>query len=67
MGEREQDLIKLTCLPLKELAAAIDVSYTAIRNYSSGRPVPEDVRARLIRFAREHADQLQAAADELEG
>jgi hypothetical protein len=67
MGEREQNLIKLLCLPLKGLARALDVSYTAARNYSSGRPVPADVRQRLATFAREHAAELGRLADELEG
>jgi hypothetical protein len=67
MGEKERGLLKLVCLPLKELAKEIDVGYGNIRNWTTGRaPIPSAYRAKLVQFIRKHVKRLEKAADELE-
>lgn len=67
MGEREKEILKLVCLPLKDLAEAIGVSYSKLRNWSVGRTqIPDAHRTALVRFIRRHAKRLEKAADALE-
>ena len=61
-------MLKLVCLPLKDLADALGAPYGSVRNWSSGRvDFPESYRRALARFMRAHAARLEAAAEELEG
>jgi len=67
MGEKERELLKLVCLPLKDLAVALDVGYDNLRNWSVGRaPIPAPYRKKLARHIRKHIKRLEKAADELE-
>ena len=60
-------MLKLVCLPLKDLAAALHVPYSTLRNWSAGRTdMPEHYHARLATFVRQHAANLVKLADELE-
>ena len=68
MGDEDREAIKLVCFPQKDLAAALGVSYSTLRNWSSGRiEIPAENSVALARFMRTHAKNLSAAADELEG
>ena len=67
MGEKEKEVLSLVCLTLKELAASLGVSYTSVRNWSAGRPMPSDARRALAAFMRTHAARLVKLAEELEG
>lgn len=68
MGERESEILRMACLTLKDIADAIGVPHTTVRNWSAGRvALPEESRPALATFLREHADRLRSAADELEG
>ena len=60
-------MLKVICLPLKELAKALGVPYSTARNWSSGRTdLPEKYRAALAAFMRKHAAELVKLAEELE-
>ena len=68
MGDEDREAIKLVCVPQKDLADALGVSYSTLRNWSSGRiEIPPENSVALTRFLRAHAKKLVAAADELEG
>jgi DNA-binding transcriptional regulator YiaG len=66
VNDATQHLLKLLAISLREVAEAIDVSHDTIRGWSYGRsaPSPEN-REKLLNFVREHAQRLDAAADEL--
>jgi len=67
MGDKERELLKLVCLPLKDLAGSLGVGYENIRNWSMGRvEIPKTYRGKLAEFIRQHAKRLEKAADELE-
>ena len=67
MSEDTKSLIKLVCLPIKDLSRDLGVPYDTVRSWSSGRidPSPEN-RAALLKFMGEHAKKLRATVDELE-
>ena len=67
MGEKEKELLKLVCLPLKDLAAALGVPYATMRNWTTGRTMSDDNRRALAAFMRSHGAQLVKRAEELEG
>ena len=68
MGEREGELLRLACLSLKDIADAVGVPHTTVRNWSVGRiEIPRDQRSGVAAFMREHAGLLVEAAEELEG
>ena len=61
-------MLKLVCLPLKDLAGELGVPYSTVRNWSSGRTdIPPRYLPSLAAFMRKHAGRLKAAADDLEG
>ena len=64
MSEATKNLVKLVCLPIKDLSEALGVPYDTVRSWSSGRtdPSPEN-RAALLRFMGEHAKKLRAAIE----
>ena len=64
MSEDTKSLIKLVCLPIKDLSEALGVPYDTVRSWSSGRidPSPEN-RAALVKFIEEHAEKLRAAIE----
>ena len=64
MSEDTKNLLKLVCLPIKDLSEALGVPYDTVRSWSSGRvdPSPEN-RAALIRFIGEHAEKLRDAVE----
>lgn len=68
MSEETKNLIKLVCLPIKDLSEALGVPYDTVRSWSSGRidPSPEN-RAALLKFMGEHANKLWSAVEELGG
>ncbi len=67
MGDEDRAALKLVCFPQKELAAAIGVSYSTFRNWSSGRiDIPAENRTALAAFMRKHAERLLTASEELE-
>ena len=42
MPPTDRAMLKLACLPLKELAEELDISYSNVRNWSSGhKEIPE--------------------------
>lgn len=68
MGDDDRTALKLVCFPQKDLANALGVSYSTLRNWSSGRiEIPAENRAALAAFMRKHAQRLVAAAERLEG
>ena len=61
-------MMKLLCLPLKELAEELDTSYSNVRNWSSGaKDIPEKYRRAIAVFMRRHAKRIARAADQMEG
>lgn len=68
MGEQTERLFRLLRPPLSEVATTLGVGYDTVRGWSSGRadPTPDNRRA-LAAFVREHAEELQRVADELDG
>ena len=67
MGDEDREAIKLVCVPQKDLADALGVSYSTLRNWSSGRiEIPAESSPALAKFMRQHAKKLVAAAEELE-
>ncbi len=68
MGEREGELLRVACLTLRDIAEAVGVPHTTVRNWSSGRiEVTDDMRTKLARFMRAPAARVLEAAEELEG
>ena len=64
MSEDTKSLIKLVCLPIKDLSEALGVPYDTVRSWSSGRIDPSPAnRAALLRFMGEHAKKLRAAIE----
>ena len=67
MGDDDRAILKLVCFPQKELADAIGVSYSTLRDWSSGRiEIPGEVHVVLAAFIREHAEKLIVSAERLE-
>lgn len=67
MGEQEAEALRLVCLTLKDIADALGVPHTTVRNWSAGRvAVPDESRPQLVAFIRQHAERLLTAADDLE-
>ncbi len=67
MSEDTKSLIKLVCLPIKDLSRDLGVTYDTVRSWSSGRIDPSPAnRAALLRLIRQHAKKLRATVDELE-
>src|SRR5688572_11105158 len=59
MQPRDRAMIKALCLPLKELAAQLDTSYSNVRNWSSGaKEIPDKYRKPLATFMKKHAKRL---------
>ena len=67
MGEKEGELLRLACLTLKEIAEAVDVPHTTVRNWAAGRiEVPREARVAIAAFMRKHAAELVKLAAELD-
>ena len=68
MQPKDRAMLKLVCLPLKELAEELDTSYSNVRNWSSGhKEIPDKYRKPLATFMRKHAKRIHKAASEMEG
>ena len=68
MGEKEGEILRGACLILKDIAEAVDVPHTTVRNWAAGRiEIPREARTAIAAFMRSHAAQLVKLADELEG
>jgi hypothetical protein len=66
MQSDDRAKIKTLCLPLKQLAAELDTSYSNVRNWSSGqKEIPDKYRRPLAVFMKKHARRLEKAAEEL--
>jgi hypothetical protein len=60
-------MLKLVCLPLKELAEELGTSYSNVRNWSSGaKEIPEKYRQPLAAFMKRHAKRIAKAAEGME-
>ena len=67
MGDDDRAVLKLVCFTQKELADAIGVSYSTLRNWSAGRiEIPDESRVALAAFMRKHSTDLAKAAERLE-
>jgi hypothetical protein len=67
MQPKDRAMLKLVCLPLKELAVELDTSYSNVRNWSSGhKDIPAQYRRPLAAFMRRHARRIEKAADAME-
>ena len=67
MGEREQEILRLACLSLKDVADATGIAYGTVRNWSAGRiEMSADGRLAVASFFRKHAAELVKLANELE-
>ena len=67
MQPKDRAMLKLVCLPLKELAAELDTSYSNVRNWSSGhKEIPDRYRKPLAAFMRRHAKRIDKAAEAME-
>lgn len=59
-------MLKLVCLPLKELAEELGTSYSNVRNWSSGqKEIPAKYRKPLAAFMRKHAKRIERAAEDM--
>jgi DNA-binding transcriptional regulator YiaG len=68
MGDREAEILQLACVTKRDIAEAIGVPHTTVRNWSAGRiEIPAKSRRDLATFLRAHAKRLERAAKELEG
>ena len=66
MQPHDRAMIKTLCLPLKELAADLDTSYSNVRNWSSGaKEIPPKYRKPLAAYMRKHARLLERAAQRM--
>ena len=67
MGDRDGELLLTACLTLRDIAEAVGVPHTTVRNWSSGRiEMPSELRTRVATFMRAHAAKVLETAEELE-
>jgi hypothetical protein len=66
MGEKEGELLRAACVTLKDIADAVDVPHTTVRNWAAGRvEIPQEIRPTLAAFLERRGGELQALATEL--